>query len=272
MFTLPSELESKQTLLTEKLKQMRQHSVFSSLQRMENLQKFMEWHVFAVWDFMSLAKRLQQDLTCVTLPWMPNQNSQAAQLINEIILGEETDTLPNKQPCSHFEMYLMAMKEIGASTAQIDTFIQAVQQGTADAQNAVRDALVQVNAAPAIQDFVNFTIDIALKGKTSQVLASFFYGREDSIPEMFSHLLETWSINKEEAPTFVYYLDRHIELDGDKHGPAVQKIINDQFNQDLDAWHELFDCAIKSAEMRIALWDALEESINADNAVALKSA
>ena len=272
MFPVPSQLENKQVLLKEKLKEMRLHSVFSCIQDLKDLQKFMEWHVFAVWDFMSLAKRLQQDLTCVTLPWMPNQNAQAARLINEIILGEETDTLTNGKPCSHFEMYLMAMNEIGASTAQIDAFIEAVHQGRGEAINNVRHALVEVDADPAIQQFVNFTMNVALQGKTSQVLASFFYGREDSIPQMFSHLLETWSINKEEAPTFVYYLDRHIELDGDTHGPAVQKIITDQFNQDLNAWHELFDCAIESADMRIALWDALEASIKADHQLAAASA
>lgn len=253
MFQVPVEIEDKQALLAVKLKEMREHSVFSCIENLQDLQTFMEWHVFAVWDFMSLAKRLQQDLTCVTLPWMPNDNSKAAHLINEIILGEETDSLPNGQICSHFEMYLIAMNEIGASTVQIDEFIQTVKQGT-----QVSDALVKVGAAPAIQKFVNFTMKTALNGKTSQVLASFFYGREDSIPEMFSHLLKTWNVNLDEAETFVYYLNRHIELDGDKHGPAVKRIINDQFKSDLNSWHELFDSAIESAQLRIELWDALE--------------
>ena len=213
---------------------------------------------------MSLAKRLQQDLTCVTLPWMPNENSKAAHLIYEIILGEETDSLPNGKFCSHFEMYLIAMSEIGASTAQIDEFIQTVQQGIHGAQTSVTDALERVGAAPAIQNFVNFTIETAVNGKTSEVLASFFYGREDSIPEMFRHLLDTWDINQADAETFVYYLNRHIELDGDKHGPAVKRIINDQFKEDLNSWHELFDSAIKSAELRIELWDALEAELKAD--------
>lgn len=195
---------------------------------------------------------------------MPNENSKAAHLINEIILGEETDSLPNGKFCSHFEMYLIAMSEIGASTAQIDEFIQTVQQGIHGAQTSVTDALERVGAAPAIQNFVNFTIETAVNGKTSEVLASFFYGREDSIPEMFRHLLDTWDINQADAETFVYYLNRHIELDGDKHGPAVKRIINDQFKEDLNSWHELFDSAIKSAELRIELWDALEAELKAD--------
>lgn len=258
MIQVPAEVEDKQILLKQKLKEMRLHNVFSSLHNMEDLQTFMEWHVFPVWDFMSLAKRLQQDFTCVTLPWMPNSNSKAAKLINEIILGEETDVLPNKKACSHFEMYLIAMSEIGASTAQIEAFIDAVRNGQGQAKDIVNDALITVKANPAIIQFVNGTMEIALAGKTSQVLGSFFYGREDSIPEMFQHLLETWKIDQQHAETFVYYLNRHIELDGDTHGPAVQKIINDRFEGNLNMWHELFDSAISAVELRIALWDALE--------------
>lgn len=262
MIQVPAEVKDKQTLLEQKLKEMRLHNVFSSLKSVEDLRTFMEWHVFPVWDFMSLAKRLQQDFTCVTLPWTPNENSKAAKLINEIILGEETDVLPSRKACSHFEMYIMAMDEIGASTSQIQAFLEVLSQGTATPLENVKNALESVSTHPAIQQFVNSTIETAINGKTSHVLGSFFYGREDSIPEMFKHLLDTWNIDQANAETFVYYLNRHIELDGDTHGPAVQKIINNRFNNNIESWNEMFDCAITAVQLRIQLWDALEVQLN----------
>ena len=104
-----------------------------------------------------------------------------------------------------------------------------------------------------------------MNGKTSEVLGSFFYGREDSIPEMFDHLLKTWNIEEEDAEIFVYYLNRHIELDGDAHGPAVQQIMKNKLKDDPAAWHELLDSALHAVDLRIALWDALEQQINYSN-------
>ncbi|MEY5131442.1 MAG: hypothetical protein RL734_1509, partial [Bacteroidota bacterium] len=86
--------------------QLINHDLYTSMKTGDDLRRFMETHVFAVWDFMSLLKALQKNLTCVDLPWMPKGDPEIRQLINEIVLGEESDIDEDGVIMSHFEMYL----------------------------------------------------------------------------------------------------------------------------------------------------------------------
>ncbi|MDO9188644.1 MAG: DUF3050 domain-containing protein [Sulfurimicrobium sp.] len=232
------------------------HPVFSAIRDIEGLRLFMSWHVFAVWDFMSLLKQLQRQLTCVGLPWVPPANPVAARLINEIVLGEDCDDLPGGGHLSHYEMYLLAMREIGASTEQVEDFVARVRAGI-----PVEAALTAVGADPAIRRFVSITLDTATKGSVRQVLGSFFFGRENVIPTMFRSLLAHWHIDEKEAPMFVYYLNRHIELDGDSHGPAAWKIINELAGDDPLAIEQLKSAAEEAIHARHDLWDGLAEQL-----------
>src|SRR6201997_1705177 len=94
------------------------HPVYAEVTSVEDLRRFMQDHVFAVWDFMSLLKRLQQDCTCTNVPWFPAENAKAARLINDIVIGEETDVDPDGSYISHLDLYRRAMAEIGAGTLQ----------------------------------------------------------------------------------------------------------------------------------------------------------
>src|SRR5688500_7535225 len=82
------------------------HKVYSVINDLEDLRIFMQYHVYAVWDFMSLLKSLQINLTCTTIPWFPVGSANNRYLINEIVAGEESDVDSKGERKSHFEMYL----------------------------------------------------------------------------------------------------------------------------------------------------------------------
>lgn len=90
--------------------QLLNHSLYQKVQNLEDLHSFLETHVYAVWDFMSLLKALQAKLTCTTTPWFATPNPETRYLINEIVLAEETDLSMDGRHLSHFEMYLEAME------------------------------------------------------------------------------------------------------------------------------------------------------------------
>lgn len=249
-----NQVEEKLSHLLQCTDNIKQHRVFAMISSIQHLQIFMQWHVFAVWDFMSLAKRLQSDFTCFSIPWTPPKNNKAARLINEIILGEESDETPFGSYASHFEIYLLAMNEVGASTCTIEEFIHLLHRG-----NSIDETLLKLEVHPEIRSFVKSTINTACQSETPKVLGNFFYGREDLIPNMFQHLLKNWTVDPQKAPMFVYYLERHIQLDLDSHGPAAKAIISDILHEDSKAWSLMLDAALTAVDRRLKLWDALAE-------------
>ena len=78
--------------LNQKIEPLReqiiQHALYQEINNLSDLKIFMKYHVFAVWDFMSLLKSLQINLTCVETPWLPVGNADTRFLINEIVVGE----------------------------------------------------------------------------------------------------------------------------------------------------------------------------------------
>jgi hypothetical protein len=229
------------------------HPLYAQVASVADLRRFMEDHVFAVWDFMSLLKRLQQDMTCIRVPWFPADNVRAARLINDIVIGEETDVDPDGSYVSHLDLYLRAMGDIGASTLQFDRFCSLALVGV-----PVEVALARIAAPPHVQAFVAHTMTLANSGSTEEVLAAFFYGREDIIPEMFRRLLKTLSgakHNNDRLRHFIYYIDRHIELDGDSHGPMGRKLLDDLVANSPHRDERAMRAACSSIKARIGLWN-----------------
>jgi len=230
------------------------HPIFHALQTLGDLRIFMEHHVFAVWDFMSLLKELQRRICPHGSPWMPNQNSNTARLVNEIVLEEESDVaspnLPN-QYASHFEIYLNSMKEVGANTAIIENF-------TEDVSKYGFDKSVESEAIPSpVKQFMRSTFGIIKHGSIHQIAASFANGRENLVPLMFLRILDSCKVAKEQAPLFHYYLERHAHLDGEQHGPMAEQLLHSLTGGDSLKEKEATEAARKSLKARIELWDGV---------------
>ncbi len=228
------------------------HPIYAEMDSLSRLREFMQIHVFAVWDFMSLVKRLQRELTSTSLPWMPPLRSRIARFANEVVLGEESDLGPDGKPISHFELYLRAMDEIGADTTLVRGFMSQIDLGA-----QWEDVLEEMNVPPGVADFVNETLGCAIHGSLVEVASFFFFGREDVIPEMFERLLKSWGDAKAEVPHFAYYLQRHIELDGDSHGPWAREMLTALAGQSESNWKEATSAAERAITSRIKLWDSV---------------
>ena len=236
--------------------QLKNHELYAALKTLDHVKTFTEFHVYAVWDFMSLLKSLQIQFTCVSTPWVPAADPSIARFINEIVHGEESDLNEKGEPNSHFEMYLDAMREIGASAVSIEHFISAIRNGA-----SVAEAMNKANAPKAAQDFVNYNFSLIEAGKAHEIASAFTFGREDVIPDMFIAILDRSSTSEDSYVKFRYYLDRHIELDGDEHGPIALKMIEKLCGSDEQLWSEASSIAVTSLEKRIALWDSIYASL-----------
>tara|TARA_B100001057_G_C22512773_1_gene818605 strand:- start:25 stop:786 length:762 start_codon:yes stop_codon:yes gene_type:complete len=243
--------------LSDLRKNLHNHRIYSTLKNTKDVRIFMELHVYAVWDFMSLLKSLQQSLTQLQVPWIPAKNAVLARFINEIILGEESDLNELNHPRSHFEMYLEAMKEMGADTSKIDYLIGEITRGT-----AVEKALDYVQLEKRVVDFTKYTFQIISTQKTHLIAAAFTFGREDIIPDMFNEILSEGDIDKKKFNKITYYLNRHIELDGDEHGPLSLQMVTELCGEDTKKWKEVLVVAKESIKYRISLWDAISDKIS----------
>ena len=227
-----------------------EHPLYNSMDNLDDIKKFMEIHVFAVWDFMSLVKNLQMNLTCIKTPWVPSKNSLTARLINEIVWGEETDIDNKGVAKSHFEMYLDSMVEMGANTKKIEKVIELVKNG-----KDIFKIIESLNISNEIKDFLNFTFSIIKDNKIHVTAAVFTFGREDLIPNMFIEIVRKIKLENKSVDSLIYYLKRHIEMDGDHHGPMAMNMINSLCENNKVKIKEALVASKLALKKRIKLWD-----------------
>ena len=242
--------------ITSLREELKSHRLYQQLQTVEDIKIFTKDHVFAVWDFMSLLKTLQRDLTCVSVPWVPRKKGKLTQFINEITLAEESDVDLSGESKSHFEMYLDAMRHMGSDTHKIEVFLSKIHQNS-----SIEEALDFAEVAEAVKNFVKVTFKTIYSNDAHKVAAAFTFGREDLIPDMFIEIIHQ-THEQESFKDFLYYLNRHVELDGDSHGPLSLDMIVELCGDDQQKWSEVLVTAKEALEVRISLWDYIADNIS----------
>ncbi|MHB1215273.1 MAG: DUF3050 domain-containing protein [Thiobacillus sp.] len=240
------------------------HPIYAAVQSVDDLRVFMQHHVYSVWDFMSLIKYLQHEVAPARWPWTPQGDASVQRFINELVLEEETDiALPGQAGhTSHFLLYLAAMREIGADADTPMRFVQHVAEQGIDA--ALASGLAPAPAA----DFTRTTFDFLAGGKPHAVAAALALGREHVIPSMFRAFLARMAVTESQAPSFHYYLNRHVHLDEDFHAPLSLRLLAALCGDDADKWREAEAAAEAAVNARLQFWDGVLNALPSQHAQA----
>ena len=248
-------------ILKERINELNSHLLFKKGKKFtkEELKIFMEYHIFAVWDFMSIVKELQHHICPSGHPWVPSKYTKngIAHLINEIIFSEESDKDQNSRFFSHFDLYIMAMKDIDANTENINKFISK-QCGNF---NTLSENIDGIDIPQESLEFVRSTFNCLSTNKISNIAAIFTYGRETTIPDMFIKVLNQIDSNNLLFSNLRLYINRHIEIDSSRHGPLSLQLFEHTCDNNQEIYDEAIEYAIISINKRIGLWDGVLRKI-----------
>lgn len=232
------------------------HPLYDGMGHPQALRIFMQHHIFAVWDFMSLLKALQQKLTCVSVPWTPASDPTIARFVNEIVLGEESDEDGHGGYASHFDLYHRAMTRFGAETSRIDRFLIALSSG-----QEISSALDVAHVPPGVRSFVEYTFSLIAENDLCAIASAFTFGREDLLPAVFQKIVDEIDRKTGTLDDFKYYLHRHIELDGGEHGPMAVRLISSLCGDDEERWRRAEQAAHSALQARLVLWDGIHAAV-----------
>lgn len=197
---------------------------------------------------------------------MPKGDPNIRRFLNHIVLSEETDEAADGSFKSHFELYLGSMRQVGADTSKIEDFIERMWR-----KEKVPQALERCGAPPAARKFVNKTFEVVDRNNVHEVAAAFTFSREDVVPEMFQSIVDDLRQRYiVDFNRFVYYLDRHIALDVEEHGPMAFEMISEICGEDAAKGNDVEATAVSTIRGRIELWNGVLEQINRHREIELK--
>lgn len=242
--------------------QLVNHPLYAAIRNEKILAVFMQHHVYAVWDFMSVIKSLQLKIAPATLPWVPPKNPRHANFINQLVLEEESDytftDTPGTTHASHFESYCQAMIEAGADVQPITQFVDTVtDQGL--------ETALQLSDIPApARQFMSFTFDIIGRSQVHLVAAILAFGREILVPELFRSLIEGLQLNANDSPALMFYLERHIQLDEQDHGPLAIRLLQDLCEDSRIKIEQAAEVAEQALAVRLQFWDGILQALTTE--------
>ena len=233
------------------------HPIYAAVRTLDDLRVFMQHHVYSVWDFMSLIKYLQNEVAPARWPWTPRGDATVQRFINELVLEEETDiALPGQEGnTSHFMLYLAAMREIGADADTPARFVEIA------GEEGIAAALASGLAPEPAAAFTRTTFGFIDSGKPHAVAAALALGREHVIPSMFRAFLSRMAVTEAQAPSFHYYLNRHVHLDEDFHAPLSLRLLTALCGGDAGKLREAEAAAEAAVDARILFWDGVLEAL-----------
>jgi hypothetical protein len=241
--------------------QLKQHPLYSAISNEINLQVFMQHHVYAVWDFMSLIKSLQFHIAPTDVPWVPPKNPRYANFINQLVLEEESDyALTKSHSCthaSHFESYRQAMVEAGADIHPISQFVDMVSK------KGFETALQLADIPAPAKRFMSFTFDIINRKQPHLTATALAYGRESLVPQLFRSLQQGLQVSSSDAPVLYAYLERHIQLDEQEHGPLAVLMVQELCEGSSEKQAEARTVAEQALAARLDFWDGIHDALTA---------
>jgi hypothetical protein len=244
--------------LTPLINQIAHHRVVTHITTIEAVRRFMEQHVFAVWDFACLIQGLLQRIALPRIPGLANHPPAGIRLLYELAASELADDHPHKpDTCiSHFHWYLEAMDTCGADRHPMTHCLQQLQAG-----HPIAQALQQPSVLPSTRQFVQQTFD-TLQGNTPALVAHFTFGREALVPTLFAPLLT--QIQQYPLPgcaLLIAYLTRHIAVDSEDHFPKAAQLLEQVCGHEPQRWQQAFQGAQAALRARINFLEGLAEVI-----------
>ncbi len=250
-------IEGIQAFISPLRKNIENHPLYDLLITEKEIRIFTRAHAVAVFDFMSILKSLQNRLTCTQVPWFPKGSPQIRRFINEIVLAEESDLGENGEANSHFEMYLDAMNDLGVDTGYLADFALRLDNGY-----SLSESLHYADIGEGQGAFIASSFKAIETSEDHELAAYFTFGREDLIPDMFINILKNLKIGPDtKLDKLIYYFERHIDLDGDEHGPLSELLVASLCGSNENKWEEAKYSAQSALAARLALWDSVYEEI-----------